>query len=679
MDKAVDARPAEFATVRTGRAAPGAGREAAGRLLRRPRCRCSSSPASACPRPGCSSSSPTTSGSMGAIEKAIRDSDLGLNPSNDGTVIRLAFPPLTEERRKEYVKVVKHMAEDGRVAVRNVRRDARKHLEAAEKDGEISADELDRAEKELEKITHEHVERDRQGARPQGARAARGLSSSAARRRRMATSERRSHDRRHVAATAATSDERRRRRRRATPTTRRSRRRSSATADEPPRRCERDDEAPPALRRPTTPARCRTGPSRRPARCPRIFADDDRRATTSTTGRRSPPSARSGATTAPSAGTPTTTSTSPASASEHPRRRPRRAGRRPATRSSTTSRRRAASPSRIPIVDRPDPARAPAAAPAAAATARRAPAPRRAPRPSGHRAAPPGRDLPMAIGVGVAIAAVVLVAARCSAPRYAMVLVVARPRPSPPSSSSTSSARGLPARPRWSGLVAVAGLPLAAYWQGEAAHPARAASSPSWSRLLWYPPRRRASTSGPLPNIARHPARRRLDRAARLVRRADPAVPERHRRRASSSPSSAPSPTTSAACSSARPPGARRSSPDQPEQDRRGPGRRHASARWSSRSCVVGRHRARPVDSSATPCCSASVVAVAAPLGDLCRVACSSATSASRTWARSSRPRRRPRPLRRPALRAARPCYYLAARVARPERLVRAGEPTTAP
>ena len=95
---------------------------------------------------------------MKAIEKAIRDSDLGVAPSNDGVVIRLNFPPLTEERRKEYVKVVKHMAEDGRVAVRNIRRDARKHLEQAERNAEISVDELDRAEKELEKITHEHVE-----------------------------------------------------------------------------------------------------------------------------------------------------------------------------------------------------------------------------------------------------------------------------------------------------------------------------------------------------------------------------------------------------------------------------------------------------------------------------------------------------------------------------------------
>jgi ribosome recycling factor len=96
--------------------------------------------------------------SLGAIEKAIRDSDLGVNPSNDGVVIRLNFPPLTEERRKEFVKIVKNMAEDGRVAVRNIRRDARKHLEAAEKAGQLSANELERAEKDIERITHEHVE-----------------------------------------------------------------------------------------------------------------------------------------------------------------------------------------------------------------------------------------------------------------------------------------------------------------------------------------------------------------------------------------------------------------------------------------------------------------------------------------------------------------------------------------
>jgi ribosome recycling factor len=157
MDKAVERVQGQFSTVRTGRAAPALVEklhveyygshvplqqlatinvQPPRELLVRPHDR----------------------GSLGAVEKAIRDSDLGVNPSNDGVTIRLSFPPLTEERRKEYVKVVKHMAEDGRVAVRNLRRDARKSLEGDERDGEISADELERAEKELEKITHDHVE-----------------------------------------------------------------------------------------------------------------------------------------------------------------------------------------------------------------------------------------------------------------------------------------------------------------------------------------------------------------------------------------------------------------------------------------------------------------------------------------------------------------------------------------
>ena len=97
--------------------------------------------------------SPYDKDAMGAIEKAIRSSDLGLNPSNDGINIRLSFPPLTAERRKEYVKVVKGMAEDGRIAVRNLRRSGRSELETFEKDGELSEDELTRAEKELEKLT----------------------------------------------------------------------------------------------------------------------------------------------------------------------------------------------------------------------------------------------------------------------------------------------------------------------------------------------------------------------------------------------------------------------------------------------------------------------------------------------------------------------------------------------
>jgi ribosome recycling factor len=157
MDKAVEHVQGQFSTVRTGRAAPalvekllvhyyGADvplQQLAGFSV---------------PEARLLVVRPHDRNSMAAIEKAIRDSDLGIAPANDGVVIRLSFPPLTEERRKEYVKVVKHMAEDGRVAVRNVRRDVRKHLEASEKTGEISSDELDRAEKELEKITHDHVD-----------------------------------------------------------------------------------------------------------------------------------------------------------------------------------------------------------------------------------------------------------------------------------------------------------------------------------------------------------------------------------------------------------------------------------------------------------------------------------------------------------------------------------------
>lgn len=96
---------------------------------------------------------PYDKGAMSAIEKAIQRSDLGLNPSNDGHSIRLSFPPLTTERRKEFVKVVKGMAEDGRITVRNLRRAGRHELEAFQKDGELSEDDLARAEKELDKLT----------------------------------------------------------------------------------------------------------------------------------------------------------------------------------------------------------------------------------------------------------------------------------------------------------------------------------------------------------------------------------------------------------------------------------------------------------------------------------------------------------------------------------------------
>jgi ribosome recycling factor len=100
---------------------------------------------------------PFDKSAISAIEKAIQTSDLGITPNNDGNVIRLAFPPLTEERRRDLVKQVHARAEDGRVAVRNVRRHHKDELEKLEKEHQISEDELKRAEKELQKLTDQHV------------------------------------------------------------------------------------------------------------------------------------------------------------------------------------------------------------------------------------------------------------------------------------------------------------------------------------------------------------------------------------------------------------------------------------------------------------------------------------------------------------------------------------------
>ena len=103
--------------------------------------------------------SPFDKGSMAAIEKAISNADLGLNPSNDGIVIRLNFPTLTEERRRDFVKIVRTKAEDGKVALRGVRRHARQELDALEKEKEngISSDDIERVEKILDKMTQDEV------------------------------------------------------------------------------------------------------------------------------------------------------------------------------------------------------------------------------------------------------------------------------------------------------------------------------------------------------------------------------------------------------------------------------------------------------------------------------------------------------------------------------------------
>ncbi len=156
MSKAVAHLQESFGGVRTGRAAPGLveklrvdyyGTEVPLQQLA----------GFGVPEPRVLVVTPYDKSAIGSIEKAIQTSDLGINPSNDGQVIRLTFPILTEDRRKELVKVVKHMAEEGRVAVRNVRRQARRELEELEKSKEISQEELDRGEKDLEKATHDAV------------------------------------------------------------------------------------------------------------------------------------------------------------------------------------------------------------------------------------------------------------------------------------------------------------------------------------------------------------------------------------------------------------------------------------------------------------------------------------------------------------------------------------------
>jgi len=100
---------------------------------------------------------PFDKNAISAMEKAIMSSDVGITPGNDGNVIRLSFPPLTEERRKELIKLVHHRGEEGRVAVRNIRRHTKEELERLEREGRISEDDLVRSEKELQKQTDKHV------------------------------------------------------------------------------------------------------------------------------------------------------------------------------------------------------------------------------------------------------------------------------------------------------------------------------------------------------------------------------------------------------------------------------------------------------------------------------------------------------------------------------------------
>jgi len=156
MDKSVEAAKHEFTTIRTGRASVA--------LLDRVQVSAygTKMPLNqvatiSVPEPRLLSITPFDKSTIRDIERAIQESDLGLTPSNDGQVVRLPIPQLTEERRKELVRQVRHLAEEGRVAARNVRRDAIHQMKEMEKKGEVGSDDVHRAEDRLQKLTDEHT------------------------------------------------------------------------------------------------------------------------------------------------------------------------------------------------------------------------------------------------------------------------------------------------------------------------------------------------------------------------------------------------------------------------------------------------------------------------------------------------------------------------------------------
>ena len=157
MDKSVDATHDHFNSVRTGRASAA--------LLDRIQIDYYGTPSPLknlatinVPEPRMLTIQPFDSSAIKQVERAIMESDLGLTPSNDGKMIRLPIPQLTEERRRELAKLVRTMAEEGRVAVRNVRRDVMRHLEELVRNGEVGDDEERAAESRVQKLTDEHVQ-----------------------------------------------------------------------------------------------------------------------------------------------------------------------------------------------------------------------------------------------------------------------------------------------------------------------------------------------------------------------------------------------------------------------------------------------------------------------------------------------------------------------------------------
>ncbi len=156
MDKAVSVAKEDFAGIRTGRVTPAMFNKITAEYYGTP------TPIQQLasfhvPEARMIIIQPYDKGSMAAIERAIRDSDLGVNPGNDGQVIRVSFPELSEDRRREYIKVARNKGEHAKVAVRNIRRSAKEILDKMIKDGEAGEDEVRRAEKELDDITQKHV------------------------------------------------------------------------------------------------------------------------------------------------------------------------------------------------------------------------------------------------------------------------------------------------------------------------------------------------------------------------------------------------------------------------------------------------------------------------------------------------------------------------------------------
>jgi ribosome recycling factor len=156
MEKAVTVAKDDFTGIRTGRVTPAMFNKITAEYYGTPT-PINQLASFQLPEPRMVIVQPYDASSLGAIEKAIRESDLGVNPGNDGKIIRVVFPDLSEERRKEFIKVAGHKAEEARVAIRNVRRHAKDALDKLAKAGDAGEDEVHRAEKDLEDFTHKHV------------------------------------------------------------------------------------------------------------------------------------------------------------------------------------------------------------------------------------------------------------------------------------------------------------------------------------------------------------------------------------------------------------------------------------------------------------------------------------------------------------------------------------------